>query len=97
MYQLTALSVRGTLESLAIFTVSLDGVALDHEKAKEAVPCVHDFVRQPLFTQKNLFSETGIRMLNTAVAAADTAQHSSDFDPWRAFGVEPGPVTADLE
>ena len=64
-----------------VFSVSLDGVAIDHENVKGAVACVHDFVRHPLFKQRNFFSETGISLLNTAVAAVDAVRHSSEFDP----------------
>ena len=73
--------MRGPSELHPVFTVSLDGVAMGHEKVKGALACVQDFVRDPLFTQRNFFSETGISMLNTAVAAADANQHSSEFDP----------------
>ena len=87
--------VRGPSELHPVFTVSLDGVAIDHEKVKKAVACVQDFVRHPLFTQRNFFSETGISMLNTAVTAADAVQNSARFDPWGAIGVEADPVIAD--
>ena len=80
-----------------VFTVSLDGVAIDHEKVKGAVARVPDFVRHPLFTQRSFFSETGISMLNTAVTAADAVRNSDRFDPWGAIGVESGPVIADLK
>ena len=79
--------VRGPSEPHPIFTVSLDGVAIDHEKVKGAVACVQDFVRHPLFTQRSFFSETGIIMLHTAVTAADAVQNSARFDPWGAIGV----------
>ena len=36
-------------------------------------------------------------MLNTAVAAAYAVRQSSEFDPWRAFGVKAGTVIADLK
>ena len=57
---------------------------------------VQDFVRHPLFTQKNFFPETGISILNTAVTAADAARHSSKFAPWGAIGVEVRPAIANL-
>ena len=95
-FQLTALVVRGPPELHPIFTVPLNGVAIDHEKVKGAVACVLDFVRQPLFKQKNFFCETRISMLNTAVAAVVAVQHSSKFDAWRAIGVDIGSVIADL-
>ena len=78
------------------FTVSLNGVAVSHEKVKGALACVQDFVRHPLFTQRNFFSETGISMLNTAVTAAYADRRSSKFNPWGAIGVEVDPVIADL-
>ena len=36
-------------------------------------------------------------MLNNAVASAHAVQHSSEFDPCGAIGVEAGPVKADLK
>ena len=63
---------------------------------KGAVACVQDFVRHPLFTQRNFFSGTGISMLNTAVDAAYAVRHSSKFDPWGVIRVEASPVIADL-
>ena len=89
--------VRGPSELQPLFTVSLIGVAIDHEKVKGAVAFVLDFVRHPLFTQRNFFSETGISMLNTAVTAADAVRNSARFDPWGAIDVEAGPVVADLK
>ena len=89
--------VKGPSELHAVFTVSLDVVAIDHEKVKGAVACVQDFVRHPLFTQRTFFSETGISMLNTAVTAADAVRNSARFDPWGAIDVEVGPVIADLK
>ena len=97
IFQLTALVVNGPSELHPFFTVSLNGVAIDHEQVMEAVACVRDFVRRPLFTQRNFFSETGISMLNTAVTAADAVRNSSMFDPWGAIGVDAGPVVSDLK
>ena len=88
---------KGPSELHPVFTVSLNGVAIDPEQVKGAVACVQDFVRHPLFTQRNFFSETGIRMLNSAVTAADAVRNSSTFDPWGAIGVEAVPVIADLK
>ena len=88
--------VRGPSELHPFFTVSLNGVAIDHEKVKGAVACVQDFVRHPFFTQRSFFSETGISMLNSAVTAADAVRNSARFDPWGAIDVEAGPVFSDL-
>ena len=89
--------VRGPSELHPLFTVSLNGVAIDHEKVKGAVACVQDFVRHPLFTQRSFFSETGISMLNTAVTAADAVRNRAMFDPWGAIVVEASPVIDDLK
>ena len=89
--------MRGPSELHPVFNVSHNGVAISHEKVKWAVAYVQDFVRHPLITQKKIFSETGISMLNTAVAAAIAVRHSSQFDPWGAIGDEVGPVIANLK
>ena len=89
--------VKGPSELHPIFTVSLNGVAIDHEQMKGAVGCVQDFVRHPLFTLRSFFSETEISMLNTAVTAADAVQNNARFYPCRAIGVEAGPANADLK
>ena len=96
-FQLTSLVVKGPSESYPVFTASLDGIAINHEKVKKGVACVQDFVRQRLITQTTFFSETVIEMLNTAVAATDAVQHISNFDHWRAIGVESGLVIANLK
>ena len=88
--------VKGLSELHPVFTVSLNGVAISHEKVKGAVECFPDFVRHPLFTQRNFFSQTGISMMNTAVTAAEAVRHISKFDIWGTIGVEAGPVTVDL-
>ena len=89
--------MNGPSDLHPVFTVSLNGVSIDHVQVKAAVACVQDFVRHPLFTQRSFFSETGISMLNTAVTAADAVQNKARFDPWGEIGVEAGPVIADLK
>ena len=89
--------IKGLSEVHPVFTVPLDGVAIDHEKVKGAVACVQDFVRHPSFTQRRFFSDTGIGMLNNAVTAADAVRNSDRFNPCGAIDVEAGPVIADLK
>ena len=91
VFQLTALVVRGPSKLHPVFTVSLDGLAISHEEVNGEIACVQDFVRHHVFTQRNFFSETGISMLNIAVAVADAVGNSFDFDPWGALGVKTGP------
>ena len=52
--------VRGPSESHLSFTVSLTGVTFDHEEVITTIACVQDVVCNPLFTQRKIFSETGI-------------------------------------
>ena len=89
--------VKGPSKVHPVFTVSLDGVAIDHVNVKGAVACVQDFVCRLSFTQRCFFSETGIGMLNNVVTAADTVRKSARFDPWGAIDVEAGPVIIDLK
>ena len=89
--------VKGPTEVHPVFTVTLDGVAIDHDKMKGAVACVQDFMCHPSFTQRSFFSETGIGMLNNAVTATDAVRNSARFDPWGAIVVEAGPVIIDLK
>ena len=96
VFQLTTLVMRGPSELHPVFSVSLNWVAINHEKVKGAVACVQEIVSHPIFTQRNFFSETGISMLSTAVDTADAIRQSSEFDPWGVIGVEAGPVIADL-
>ena len=55
IFQSTALLVKGPSELHPVFSVSLIGVAISHEKLNGAVACVQNFVRHPLFTQRNFF------------------------------------------
>ena len=50
------------------YSVLAMGFAIVHEKVNGAVACVQDFMRHLPFTQRN-YSETGISMLSTVVAA----------------------------
>ena len=71
--------VRGPSVSQSTFTVSLNGTAVDHEEVKRAVACVQDFVRNPLFTQRNIFSQAETNIMNTPVAAADSLLLNANF------------------
>ena len=85
--------VRGPSELHLVFTVSLDGVAIGHEKVNGAVACVQDFVRHPSFKQRIFLSDTGISMLNNAVTAAEAVRNSDRFNPWGAIDVELAPLS----
>ena len=44
--------------------------------------CVQNFVKDPVFTQRSFFSETGVEMLSEAAAISDSITSSSVYVPW---------------
>ena len=44
--------------------------------------CVQDFIRDPVFTQRSFFSETGVEVLSEAAAVSDSITSSSVYVPW---------------
>ena len=64
------------------FTVNLNQVAIREEVVRGVLLCVQDFVRDPLFTQRNFFSETGVTTLSQAAAIYDSITCSSVYAPY---------------
>ena len=88
VFQLTALALRGPLPSGEKFTVNLDRVAIREDIVRGVLLCVQDFVRDPYFTQRSFFSETGVEMLSEAAAISDSIISSSLYVPWSAMETE---------
>ena len=63
------------------FTVNLDQVAIGEEVVHGVLLCVQDFVRDPVFTERSFFSETGVAMLYEAAAISDSISRSSHYAP----------------
>ena len=63
VFQLTALALRGPLPSGEKFSVTSDRVAIREDIVRGVLLCVQVFVRDPVFTQRSFFSETGVEML----------------------------------
>ena len=82
VFRLTALALRGPLPSREKFSVNLDRVAIREDIVRGVLLCVQDFVRDPVFTQRSFFSETGVEMLSEAAAIADSITSSSVYVPW---------------
>ena len=82
VFQLTALALRGPLPSGEKFTVCLDRVAIPENIVHGVLLCVQDFVRDPVFTQRSFFSETGVEVLSEAAAISDSITSSSVYVPW---------------
>ena len=88
VFQLTALALRGPLPSGEKFTVNLDRVAIREDIVRGVLLCVQDFVRDPVFTQRSFFSETGVEMLSEAAAISDSVTSRSLYVPWSAVETE---------
>ena len=85
---MTALFQRGPSEEIPRFYLNLDRITLDHRAIDSAICCVQSFVRDPLFTQRDLFTDNGISMLLSAVNVAGSVCEDSVYDPWAVISVE---------
>ena len=98
VFQLTALALRGPLPSGEKFTVCLDRVAIPESTVRGVLLCVQDFVRDPVFTQRSFFSETGVEMLSEATAISNSITSSSVYLPWSTVESESSArICADLK
>ena len=79
---MTALFQRGPAEEIPRFQINLDRVTIDRRAIDSAVCCVKSFVRDPLFTQRDFFTDNGISMLLSAVNVAGSVCEDSVYDPW---------------
>ena len=68
--------------------MNLDRVAIREDIVSGVLLCVQDFVRDPVFTQRSFFSETGVEMLSEAAAISDSITSSSLYVPWSAVETE---------
>ena len=88
VFQITALALRGPVPSGEKFTVCLDRVAIPENTVRGVLLCVQDFVRDPVFTQRSFFSETGVEVLSEAAAISNSITSSSVYVPWSAVESE---------
>ena len=95
---MTALFQRGPAEEIPRFHLNLDRVTIDRRAFDSAVCCVQSFVRDPQFTQRDLFTDNGISMLLSAVNAAGSVCEDSVYDPWAVISAdECAVVVSDLK
>ena len=66
----------------------LDRVAIPENIVRGVLLCVQDFIRDPVFTQRSFFSETGVEMLSKAAAISNSITSSSVYVPWSAVESE---------
>ena len=78
---MTALFQHGPAEEIPRFQINLDRVTIDRRAIDSAACCVQSFVRDPLFTQRNFFTDNGISMLLSAVNFAGSVCEDPVYDP----------------
>ena len=79
---MTTLFLRDSIDELPVFTLSLNGIALNRRVVETSIACVQSFVRSPRFTQRDLFSGNGINLLVSAVNAAGSVRDQPTCEPW---------------
>ena len=85
---MTAFFLRGPAEEISRFQLNLDRVTIDHRSIDSAICCVQCFVRDPLFTQRDFFADSGISMLLSAVNVAGSDCEDSVYDPWAVISAQ---------
>ena len=95
---MTALFQRDPAEEIPRFQINLDRVMIDRRAIKPAVCCVQSFVRDPLITQRDFFTDNGISILLSAVNVAGSVCEDSVYDPWAVICPEGyAAVVSDLQ
>ena len=79
---MTTLLQHGSAEEIPRFELNLDRVTISHRSIDSASCCVKSYVRNPLFTQWDFFTENGISMLLSAVNIARNVCKDSLYNPW---------------
>ena len=79
---MTALFQRGPAEEITRFHLNLDRVTIDRRSIDSAICWVQSFVRDPLFTQRDFFTDNGFSMLLSAVNVAGSVYEDSVYDRW---------------
>ena len=79
---MTTLFQPGHAEDIPRFQLNLDRVTIDRHSIDSAICCVQSFVRDPLFTQRDFFTDNGISMLLSAVNVAGSVCQDSVYDTW---------------
>ena len=98
VFHLTTLFPRGPAEEILQFQLNLDRVTIIRRSIDSAICCVQSFVRDPLFTQRDFFTDYGISIMLSAVDVAGSVCEDSVYDPWTVILAEGyAVVVADLK
>ena len=79
---MTTLFQRGPGEEIPRFQLNLHRVTIDRRSIDSAICCVQSFVRDPMFTQRDFFTDNGTSMLLSAVNVAGSVFEDYVYDPW---------------
>ena len=95
---MTTLFQRGAAEEISRFQLNLDRVTIDRRSIDSAIWFLQSFVRDPLLTQQDFFTDNGISMLLSAVNVAGSVCEDFVHDPWTVILPEGyAAVVADLK
>ena len=61
-------------------------MAISCDEIEGVIACVQAFVREPSFTHRSFFSDSGVATLKDAVAIADSVLVGGVYNPWSVFG-----------
>ena len=79
---MTTLFLRGSVEELPAFTVSLTGIALHRRVVEKSIASIQDFVRPPRINQRYFFSDNEISLLVSVVKVAGSIREQSTCEPF---------------
>ena len=79
---MTTLFRRGPEEEIPRFELNIDRVTISRRTIDSAICCVQSYVQNPLFTQRDFFTDNGISMLLSAVNIAGSVCEDSIYNPW---------------
>ena len=77
---MTALIVRGPVTSGEKFVINSDRVIICGLEVRGALLCMQDFVRNPHFTERNFFSDSGVTMLAESATICGSNTDSAVFE-----------------
>ena len=73
---------RGPVEEIPRFELNIDRVTISRRTIDSAICCVQSYVQNPLFTQRDFFTDNGISMPLSAVNIAGSVCEDSIYNPW---------------
>ena len=81
VFQLTTLLLRGPVEEMLKFSLSLDRVTISRRAIECATCCIQNYVPNFLFIQRYFSTDNGVSKLLSAVNVASSICEDSLHDP----------------